>query len=78
MPKNIMPESDNPDDYGAVIDYLKSNYKEEIKQQVQYINQISKSNDSIKKNLYELEEFYIDQIINKLNEVKKIIHIGTI
>ena len=61
-----------------MIDYLKSNYKEEIKQQVQYINQISKSNDSIKKNLYELEEFYIDQIINKLNEVKKIIHIGTI
>ena len=50
VPKNIMPESDNSDDYGAVIDYLNSNYKEEIKRQVPNINQILKSSDSIKKN----------------------------
>ena len=81
VPKIIMPKSDNPDDYGAVIDYLKSNYKKDIKQQVPNINQISKLNDSTKKKLHELEEtkeFYIDQIINKLNEVKKIMHTGTI
>ena len=74
VPKNIMPKSDNPDDYGAVIDYLRSNYKEDIKKQVPNTDQILESNDSIKENLHKLEEtkeFYTDQIINKLNEVKK-------
>ena len=72
VPSNIMP--DNPDDYSALIDYLKSSYKEDIKQQVPNINQLSKLNDNIKENLNGLEkikEFDIDEIKNKLNEVKK-------
>ena len=74
VPSSIIPKSDNPDDYSALLDYLGSNYKEDIKQQVPNINQISKLNDSIKENLNGLEkikDFDINEINNKLNEVKK-------
>ena len=74
VPSSIMPKSDNPDDYSAVLDYLKSNNKQDIKQQVPNINQISKLNESIKENLNGLEkikEFEINEIKDKLNKVKK-------
>ena len=74
VPSSVMPKSNNPDDYSALLDYLGSNYKEEIKQKLPNINQISKLNDSIKENLNELEkikEFDINEIKDKLNEPKK-------